>query len=102
MSLPTQAEYVIAGAGIHGLSTAWRLAERLIEKGENVEGRIVIIDKANRIAAGATGIACGVVVITIFNLLCESSWLTRSVSGRVIQKHLVIMPMDTCKSLVKK
>ena len=29
MSLPSQAEYVIAGAGIHGLSTAWRLAERL-------------------------------------------------------------------------
>jgi len=31
MSLPSQAEYVIAGAGIHGLSTAWRLAERLTE-----------------------------------------------------------------------
>ncbi len=61
MSLPSQAEYVIAGAGIHGLSTAWRLAERLTADGEGVNGRIVIIDKANRIAAGATGIACGVV-----------------------------------------
>ena len=28
---------------------------------KGVNGRIVIIDKANRIAAGATGIACGVV-----------------------------------------
>ena len=61
MSLPSQAEYVIVGAGIHGLSTAWRLAERLTASGESVEGRIVIVDKADRIAAGATGIACGVV-----------------------------------------
>ena len=61
MSLPSQAEYVIVGAGIHGLSTAWRLAERLTAAGESVEGRIVIIDKADRISAGATGIACGVV-----------------------------------------
>ncbi len=30
--------YVIIGAGIHGLSTAWRLAERLIEQGKKVEG----------------------------------------------------------------
>jgi len=61
MSLPSQAEYVIIGAGIHGLSTAWRLAENLTAAGESVDGRIVIIDKASEIAAGATGIACGVV-----------------------------------------
>lgn len=61
MSLPSQAEYVIIGAGIHGLSTAWRLAEKLTAAGESVEGRIVIVDKADTIAAGATGIACGVV-----------------------------------------
>ena len=61
MSLPSQAEYVIIGAGIHGLSTAWRLAENLTAAGESIEGRIVIIDKADQIAAGATGIACGVV-----------------------------------------
>ena len=61
MSLPTKAQYVVAGAGIHGMSTAWRLAEKLTANGESVDGRIVIIDKADRIAAGATGIACGVV-----------------------------------------
>jgi len=61
MSLPNQAEFVIIGAGIHGLSTAWRLAENLTAAGESIEGRIVIIDKADQIAAGATGIACGVV-----------------------------------------
>jgi glycine/D-amino acid oxidase-like deaminating enzyme len=60
MSLPSQAEYVIVGAGIHGLSTAWRLAERLSESGESVDGRVVILDKSG-ISAGATGIACGVV-----------------------------------------
>ena len=60
MSFPSHADYVIIGAGIHGLSTGWRLAERLIEAGESVEGRIVVLDKSG-IAAGASGIACGVV-----------------------------------------
>ena len=48
MSLPSQAQYVIAGAGIHGLSTAWRLAERLTANGESIDGRIVIVDKADK------------------------------------------------------
>ncbi|MBT68153.1 MAG: monomeric sarcosine oxidase [Thiotrichales bacterium] len=60
MSLPSQVKYVIVGAGIHGLSTAWRLAERLTESGESVEGQVVILEKSG-ISAGATGIACGVV-----------------------------------------
>jgi len=60
MSFPSQAKYVIVGAGIHGLSTAWRLAEKLTEQGESVEGNVIILDKAG-ISAGATGIACGVV-----------------------------------------
>ena len=60
MAFPTHADYLIIGAGIHGLSTAWRLAERLRERGEKVEGRVVVIDKSG-IASGASGIACGVV-----------------------------------------
>ncbi|MEX3007744.1 NAD(P)/FAD-dependent oxidoreductase [Hoeflea sp. TYP-13] len=60
MGFPDRAEYVIVGAGIHGLSTAWRLAERLIEQGREVEGRIIVLDKSG-IASGASGIACGVV-----------------------------------------
>jgi glycine/D-amino acid oxidase-like deaminating enzyme len=60
MAFPESAEFVVVGAGIHGLSAAWRLAERLIEKNESVDGRIVVLDKSG-IAAGASGIACGVV-----------------------------------------
>ncbi len=60
MSFPEQAKYVIVGAGIHGLSTAWRLAEKLTARGENVKDNVIILDKAG-ISAGATGIACGVV-----------------------------------------
>ena len=60
MAFPNNADYVIIGAGVHGLSTAWRLAERLSSRGEEVEGRIVVLDKSG-IAAGASGIACGVV-----------------------------------------
>ena len=60
MALPKHSKYLIVGAGIHGLSTAWRLAEKLTAAGESVDGRVTIVDKAG-IAAGATGIACGVV-----------------------------------------
>ncbi len=60
MALPAHAEFLIVGAGIHGLSTAWRLAERLISSGQEVEGRIIVLDKSG-IASGASGIACGVV-----------------------------------------
>lgn len=60
MAMPSHVEYLVVGAGIHGLSTAWRLAQRLTEKGETVAGRVVVIDKTG-IAAGASGIACGVV-----------------------------------------
>ena len=60
MAIPTHADFVIVGAGIHGLSTAWRLAERLRDRGETVDGRILVIDKTG-VAAGASGIACGVV-----------------------------------------
>jgi len=60
MAIPSHVEYLVVGAGIHGLSTAWRLAQRLTERGETVVGRVVVIDKTG-IAAGASGIACGVV-----------------------------------------
>ena len=55
MTLPTKAKYVIIGAGIHGLSTAWKLAEKL-----KTGNDIVVIDKGD-IASGASGIACGVI-----------------------------------------
>ena len=60
MSFPNFSEFIIIGAGIHGLSTAWRLAKKLNEKGEDIEGRITILEKSG-IASGASGIACGVV-----------------------------------------
>ena len=59
--LPSKAKYVIIGAGIHGLSTAWNLGEKIRAKGQTVkENDIVVLDKTG-IAAGASGIACGVV-----------------------------------------
>ena len=53
--LPDSATYVIVGAGVHGMSTAWHLAMEL-GGGED----IVLLDKS-RAGAGATGIACGCV-----------------------------------------
>jgi len=61
MSFPTKAKYVVIGTGIHGLSTAWHLAEGLKKKNSNgSNNNIVVIDKGG-IASGASGIACGVV-----------------------------------------
>jgi methylglutamate dehydrogenase subunit A len=60
MSLPEKARYVVIGAGIHGLSTAYHLARQLGAKGRSSEADIVVLDKT-RVGAGASGIACGVV-----------------------------------------
>jgi methylglutamate dehydrogenase subunit A len=50
--LPDSVPVLVVGAGVHGLATAWHLAEQ----GE----RVVVVDKTG-VAAGASGIACGVV-----------------------------------------
>jgi glycine/D-amino acid oxidase-like deaminating enzyme len=60
MTLPTGAKYVIIGAGIHGLSTAYHLAQKLKAAGKGSGADIVVVDKS-AIGAGASGIACGVV-----------------------------------------
>ncbi len=59
MTLPTT-KYVIIGAGIHGLSTAYHLAQNLKAAGKGTGADILVIDKAS-IGGGASGIACGVV-----------------------------------------
>ena len=60
MGLPVGARYVIIGAGIHGLSTAWSLARDLRSSGRGSGDDVVVIDKTG-VGAGASGIACGVV-----------------------------------------
>ena len=60
MALPSHVKYVIIGAGIHGLSTAWHLGENLRKSGRGSGKDILVLDKTG-IAAGASGIACGVI-----------------------------------------
>lgn len=60
MAIPQHAKYVIIGAGLHGLSTAYHLALALMARGLGNGRDILVIDKTG-IAAGASGIACGVV-----------------------------------------
>ncbi|MBV9846566.1 MAG: FAD-binding oxidoreductase [Kutzneria sp.] len=57
--LPRSARFVVIGAGVHGLSTAWHLARELRRNGQS-QPDVVVIDKSG-IGAGASGIACGVV-----------------------------------------
>ena len=61
--LPSSVKHLVIGAGVHGLSTAWHLAE----DGEDV----LVVDKTG-VAAGASGIACGVVRNNYFQpAMCE-------------------------------
>ena len=60
MAIPSHVKYLIIGAGIHGLSTAWHLAENLRKSGRGSGKDILVVDKTG-IAAGASGIACGVI-----------------------------------------
>ena len=60
MALPSHVDYLIVGAGIHGLSTAYHLALELKRRGRGSGGDILVVDKRG-IAAGASGIACGVI-----------------------------------------
>jgi glycine/D-amino acid oxidase-like deaminating enzyme len=50
--LPPSVPTLVIGAGVHGLSTAWHLAKQ----GQ----RVLVVDKT-AVAAGASGIACGVI-----------------------------------------
>jgi methylglutamate dehydrogenase subunit A len=50
--LPDHVPVLVIGAGVHGLSTAWHVAQQ----GQGV----LVVDKTS-VAAGASGIACGVI-----------------------------------------
>jgi methylglutamate dehydrogenase subunit A len=50
--IPSSVPILVIGAGVHGLSTAWHLAA--------AGQRVLVVDKTG-VAAGASGIACGVV-----------------------------------------
>jgi glycine/D-amino acid oxidase-like deaminating enzyme len=60
MQLPKHIPYLVIGAGVHGLSTAWHLAKELKARGKGSGEDIIVVDKQS-IASGASGIACGVV-----------------------------------------
>lgn len=59
-SLPQHIKYLIIGAGIHGLSTAYHLALKLRSRKIGSGADILVIDKDD-LGAGASGIACGVI-----------------------------------------
>ncbi len=60
MGLPSHTKYLVIGAGVHGLSTAYHLARQLKERKLGDGKDILVVDKKD-IGAGASGIACGVV-----------------------------------------
>jgi glycine/D-amino acid oxidase-like deaminating enzyme len=51
-ALPPKTDVLVIGAGIHGLSTGWHLAKGGVD--------VLVVDKTG-VAAGASGIACGIV-----------------------------------------
>ncbi len=106
MSLPTKAKVVIIGGGIHGLSTAWKLSETYKNPGD-----IVVLEKKDT-AAGASGIACGVVRNNYFQpamreLMAHSVSVWESdpkafkYNPVVIQRHLNIIQLVIYKYHLK-
>jgi len=57
---PAQVKYLIIGAGVHGLSTAYHLSLELKARGKGSGRDVLVLDKTG-VAAGASGIACGVI-----------------------------------------
>jgi glycine/D-amino acid oxidase-like deaminating enzyme len=60
IKLPESKKYVVIGAGVHGLSSAWHLAMELKARGRGSGADVVVLDKSGP-GAGASGIACGCV-----------------------------------------
>src|SRR5437762_13320189 len=60
MQVPSRSPYVVVGAGIHGLSTAYHLAKELRTRRLGSGADIVVLDKRSP-GSGASGIACGVI-----------------------------------------
>ena len=56
MAFPTRTKYLIIGAGIHGLSTAWHLGEALRRSGRGSGKDILVVDKSG-IASGVNSAA---------------------------------------------
>jgi hypothetical protein len=59
-SLPQRVKFLVIGAGVHGLSTAYHLARELKARGRGSAEDVLVVDKT-AVGAGASGIACGVV-----------------------------------------
>src|SRR5690606_5490650 len=59
-TVPAHAAYLVIGAGMHGMSTAWHLAMQLEQSGRGKGSDVVLVDKTGP-GAGATGVACGCV-----------------------------------------
>src|SRR5207249_10134559 len=60
MATSLRSSYVVVGAGIHGLSTAYHLAKELWTRNLGSGADVLVLDKSAP-GAGASGIACGVV-----------------------------------------
>jgi glycine/D-amino acid oxidase-like deaminating enzyme len=60
VTIPSRSRYVVVGAGIHGLSTAYHLAKELRTRELGSGADILVLDKRSP-GSGASGIACGVV-----------------------------------------
>jgi glycine/D-amino acid oxidase-like deaminating enzyme len=60
VNIPSRSRFVVVGAGIHGLSTGYHLAQELRARGLGSGADVLVVEKRSP-GSGASGIACGVV-----------------------------------------
>ena len=96
-TLPSSATYVVVGAGMHGMSTAWHLAMELEKSGRGKGSDVVLIDKTGP-GAGATGVACGCVRNFYMTGPCMRSCAIRSMCGSRIRSISASSRSVMCRS----
>ena len=67
--LPDGAKYVVIGAGMHGMSTAWHIAMALEKTGKGKGSDVVLLDKTGWMSAGIflTLLVAAVTVTTVLS-----------------------------------
>ena len=65
-----KSKYLIIGAGVHGLSTAWNLCKKLKKKNQLKDNSVIVLEKTIRLLQAQDLYRVVLLEIIIFNPQC--------------------------------